>query len=205
VNGDRLRRDELKELHYIAHVDNLHSICSRGLLSHRKAAALAHRSVADPEVQDRRKGKRVPGGLLLHDYANLYMTARNPMLYKLAKHDGYMDELCVVKVSHEVLDLPEVVIADMNAASSYCRFYPAPQGLSDVDSSRVFRHYWTDGDALEQWHCKKAKCAEVLVPGRVEPTYLTGVCVGTSAAKAAVEAQSASLRLVKDPELFFES
>jgi hypothetical protein len=199
-----MQREELKELHYITHLDNVSSIKERGLLCHRQASKIAHLSVADPGVQDRRKGKRVPGGLLLHDYANLYMTARNPMLYKVAIYDGRVDELCVIQVSDKILDLPEVVVTDMNAASPYCRFYPAPEGLAEVDSDRVFRHYWTDGDALEQWHCKKAKCAEVLAPESIDSSLLRGVRVGTRAAEVAVSAQEHSLPLTKDPELFFK-
>lgn len=198
-----MHRDELKELHYITHVANVASICQRGLLCHRRAAKVDHRSVADLEIQDRRRGKRVPGGLLLHDYANLYMTARNPMLNRVAIHEGHIDELCVIQISTDVLDLPEVVVTDMNAASPYCRFYPAPEGLAHVDSDRVFRRYWTDGDALEQSYCKKVKCAEVLDPSRVEPDRLIGVRVGTDAAGAMIEAQESWLTLSKDPELFF--
>lgn len=33
------------------------------------------------EAQERRDRKQVPGGLRLHQYANLYFHARNPMLY----------------------------------------------------------------------------------------------------------------------------
>jgi ssDNA thymidine ADP-ribosyltransferase, DarT len=198
-----VERDELGELHYITHVDNLESICRRGILSHRLARRIKHRSVADPEVQDRRKGKRVPGGLLLHDYANLYMTARNPMLYKTARAEERADELCVLQISPAVLDLPEVVVSDMNAASPYARFYAADEGLDHVDSDRVFRHYWTDGDLRERELCKKAKCAEVLVPMSVAPEHLIGVCVGTKQASASVNALQHDLPLGEDPEFFF--
>ncbi len=196
-------RKELKELHYIAHVSNVPSICAVGLLSHRRAKRITHESVADPEVQDRRKGKRVPGGMLLHDYANLYMTARNPMLYKLARVQELADELCVLRVSDDVLDLPGVVVSDMNAAAAYCRFYAAGKGLEHVDAGRVFRHYWTDGDAIEREQCKKAKCAEVLIPNLVEPSFLTGIYVGTDAAQSALKARVGDLEITKDTEIFF--
>lgn len=198
-----MRREEIGELHYIAHVENVPSICSYGLVSHRRAGRLTHRSVADPQVQDRRAGKRVPGGLLLHDYVNLYMTARNPMLYKLARADGLADELCVVQVSTDVLDRARTVVTDMNAAAAYCRFYGAADGLDHVDGDRVFRHYWTDGDALEQEQCKKAKCAEVLVPGEVEPSLIAGIAVGTNVAQATVIQHRTGFPIRLDPELFF--
>ncbi len=81
------------------------------------------------------------------------------MLYKLARGEELADELCVIRVSNAILDLPEVVVSDMNAASPYCRFHAAAEGLEHIDEERVFRHYWTDGDAIEQEQCKKAKCA----------------------------------------------
>jgi hypothetical protein len=196
-----MRRDQLKELHYITHIENIPSIWAKGVLSHRQARKVKHHSVADPEVQHRRRGKPV-GNRLLHDFANLYMTARNPMLYRLAKIDGLADELCVIRVSSEVLDLPDVVISDMNAASGYCRFYPADE-LEHVDAERVFRHYWTDGDAVERDRCKKAKCAEVLVPDRVSPAFLRGIYVGTSTALTKLSRAEEGLDIRKRAEFFF--
>jgi ssDNA thymidine ADP-ribosyltransferase, DarT len=197
-----LDRHELDELQYIAHVDNVPSICSRGLLSHRKAAAIGHRSVADPGVQDRRKGKPVPGGLPLHDYANLYVTARNPMLFKKIE-DGLLEQLCVVRISTAVLDLEDVVITDRNAAAFGCRFKPALEGLADVDAELITRTYWNDGDTLEQERCWNAKFTEILVPHLVEPHYLTGVYVGTNAARSALQANGVPLTIARDSELFF--
>jgi hypothetical protein len=197
-----MEREQLEELHYITHVDNVASICAVGLLSHRRARRVKHRSVADREVQDRRKRKPV-GKRLLHDFVNLYMTARNPMLYRLAKVENLADELCVMRVSDQVIELPEVVVSDMNAASPYCRFYGAEE-LEHVDAARVFRHYWTDGDAVERYECKKAKCAEVLVPETVAPEFLTGIYVGTSVARRRLAESGGALEVTEDAELFFD-
>jgi len=169
----------------------------------RLPALWQHRSVADPDIQDRRQRKRVPGGLFLHGYANLYMTARNPMLYLRARVDGLADELCVVRVAEAVLDLPDVVVTDMNAASPYCRFYAVAEGLEQVDAGRVFRRYWTDGDILEQERCKKAKCAEVLVPERVEPAHIEGIYAGTKAAQKTMGSLAPNFEITLNSELFF--
>jgi hypothetical protein len=123
------------------------------------------------------------------------------MLYRLARVEDMADELCVLQVSDEVVDLPEVVVSDMNAASPYCRFY-GPAELENVDANRVFRHYWTDGDAVEQYHCKKAKCAEILVPEKVAPAYFKGIYVGTNAARNQAAAAT-DLEIKKNAELFF--
>lgn len=102
------------ELHCIMPIANVASVMSHGILSYERASRLQHRSVAMQPVQDRRDQTRVPQGLRLHQYANPYFHARNPMLFKR------LDEaaaLCVLAVSTEVLSLPGTVITDCNAAS----------------------------------------------------------------------------------------
>lgn len=90
---------------------NVASVLAHGLLSYERATRLPHHSVALQQVQDRRDHKHVPGGLKLHQYANLYFHARNPMLYKRLPE---ANALCVLRVSTEVLGLPGAVISDQN-------------------------------------------------------------------------------------------
>lgn len=68
----------LTELHCIMPMDNVASVLLHGILSYERAARLPHHSVALQPVQDRRDKKHVPGGLKLHQYANLYFHARKP-------------------------------------------------------------------------------------------------------------------------------
>jgi hypothetical protein len=77
-----VNRSDITELHFITAIENLTSILEHGILSNRRAGRLPHRSVAMAEVQNRRRDKRIPGAGLLHDYANLYFDAHNPMLSK---------------------------------------------------------------------------------------------------------------------------
>jgi hypothetical protein len=70
-----MKREDLLELHYITPIDNVLSILRSGILSHRLAAQVAHKSVAMAEIQDRRKKVVVPNGMPLHEYANLYIAA----------------------------------------------------------------------------------------------------------------------------------
>ena len=49
-----MRRDELEELHYITPLENLPSIMKHGILSHRQAEKISHKSVAMTEIQKRR-------------------------------------------------------------------------------------------------------------------------------------------------------
>jgi hypothetical protein len=112
-----MRKEELDELHYITPLANVSSILSRGILSHNLASKVPHESVAMQEVQDRRVNKRVPGagGRTLHDYANVSICARNPMLFK--RRDIHT-ELCVLRINIAVLDLDGVIVTDRNAAAT---------------------------------------------------------------------------------------
>jgi ssDNA thymidine ADP-ribosyltransferase, DarT len=109
-----VKRDELRELHYITPTKNVSSIIERGILSHRRAQVVDHVSVAMAEIQDRRRLKRFKGGRPLHEYANLYICARNPMLFKRKDHHA---DLCVLRVDVTVIDISDVIITDQNAVS----------------------------------------------------------------------------------------
>ena len=106
---------DLTELHYITPIANVPSILKLGILSNREIARrrVKASSIALPGVQERRDSKVVPGAKPLHEYVNLYICARNPMMYlRRAQHQ----DLCVLQISPAVLDLPNIVIADGNAA-----------------------------------------------------------------------------------------
>lgn len=105
-------------------IANIPSVMAHGIVCHEGTAKVEHKSVAMEEVQDKRAGRRVPGGLRLHQYANLYFHARNPMLYK-RKH--LADELCGLRVSTDVLRLEGVVITDQNASSDWVLFLSPAQ------------------------------------------------------------------------------
>src|SRR5680860_222357 len=98
----------IPELHYIAPISNLESILKLGILSHNQARTIRHASVANPEVNQRRATRRLSSGSTVHDYANLYFNARNPMLSVLLK--GKSEPLCVVRVRSRVLRLEGVII-----------------------------------------------------------------------------------------------
>lgn len=196
-----MKRDELTELHYITPIVNVPSILKIGILSHNSAKRIEHTSVAMHEIQDRRARVTVPGGEKLHDYANLYICARNPMMYK--RKDLYM-EICVLRISPDVIDLPGVVITDGNASSDYVRFSAAPQGLDIVNRDWTFAAYWTDLDLRTEWQKKSAKCAEVLVPDKVAPNYIMGAYVACEEAKELLEVKVKGLTIEINGYLFFK-
>ncbi len=200
-----MKREELAELHYITPIANVPSICIQGILSHKKAKKVEHESAAMQVIQDRRAKVVVPGGRPLHDYVNLYFHARNPMMYvRSANHTS----LCVLRVSIEVLDLPGVVVTDCNASSDYVRFSPAPGGISIVDRDRTFAEDWTyPDDPIEAYRRKSARCAEVLVPDRVDQRYISVVYVSCPESQSVVTQSLAGkvpqAQIVVNGHLFF--
>jgi len=197
-----MKRSDLNELHYIVPIDNVPSIMERGILCNARVQSLNPVSVADPEVQRRRERRRIPGGLPLHAYVNLYLTARNPMLYRRqAQHS----EPCVLRVSTAVLDLPGTVIADGNAAIDYTAFRASPSGLEAVDGGLVFAEYWTDPDHIMAYRRKRVKCAEVLVPEVVASDYIEGIYVSCQEAKEKLLVAGVTLPIEINPHLFFRA
>lgn len=194
-------RGELEELHYITHISNLPSIMSKGILSHRRMKGIPHADVSMPEIQKRRAKKQIPGGQTLHDYVNLYINGRNKMLFKVL--DSHADT-CVLHISTDVLDLPNVVIADRNASSDYVRFAPAPDGLENVDEDLVFAEFWThSGNPIEEMRHGSIICAEVLVPDSVNTDFIMGAYVSGTDTEEEFEATGVTLPVTIDSHLFF--
>jgi hypothetical protein len=191
---------DISELHFIASIADAPSIMEKGILCHRLAQKLAHEDLSMPAVQDRRITRVVPGGRSLHDYANLYIHARNPMLFVRKERHA---EICVFRIRTNVLYLSGAVIADGNAASDYTAFWPAPDGLAKLDRTLVLAEYWTDPDTFAYWNKKRVRCAEVLVPQRVPPEHILGAYVSCDEALASLTAAVPQLAVTVDAHLFF--
>jgi hypothetical protein len=192
--------EEISELHYITPMTNVPSILQLGILSHNRAAKLKHDDISMREIQDVRAKKRVPGGLALHDYANLYFNGRNKMM---AKKRPEHDRLCVVRVSTEALKIPEAVIADQNASSKYALFLPSPLGLQKLNHDEVFVHSWKcpDNQILE-WRLGSLVCAELLVPHVVPPRLILGAYILDGAARTRFTEIEPNLECVVNADIF---
>ncbi len=196
-----MTRDELPELHYITPIGNLSSILDLGILSHRRVRKIAHESVSLPEVQARRARIRVPGGLPLHDYANLYFTARNPMMYRRKEQHA---QVCVLRVSTDVLDLRGVVITDQNAAADFTRFLPSPRGLASINSDEVYARDWRHpGSPTAYYRHRRRKCAEVLVPECIAASHVVGAIASCQATADSIITAASTLPVEVNGDLFF--
>lgn len=196
-----MNRGDVTELHYITAIANVPSILQHGILSNTLAERLEHQSVAMPEIQQIRENKQIPGARSLHEYANLYFDAHNPMLSRCRARNA---EICVVRVDAGVLDQAGVIVTDRNAASGWARFWSVAAGLPKISRDRVLARYWTHrDDPYEEMSHKSEKCAEVLVPDRVEVRLIIGACVANQAAQQAFQQLKTGLSVQIRGELFF--
>ena len=192
----------ITEFQCIMPLENIPSVLKLGILSNERSAKIEHHSVAMEDVQEKRELKHVPGGLKLHQYANLYFHARNPMLYK---RKGEINNLCVLRISTEILQLPGVVFADCNASSPYVRFL-APSQWALLDYEAIYAMDWNRQHANDPYAYrihKARKCAEVLVPHVVETKFFIGAYVVDEAAKSKLQALGFDLAVTIDSEMFF--
>lgn len=191
---------KLAEFQNITPLVNIPSILRHGILSHAQASKLPHHSVALQEVQDKRDQKQIPGGLALHEYANVYFHARNPMM---SRRRNEALSLCVLRVSVEILKIPGAVITDQNAVSKYVKF-SAPDRLKFMDLDYVFAANWKHPEnQIEEWRHSSAKCAEALIPQRIPPDYLLGAYVLNDAVRAEMNTLGFALPIDINADLFF--
>jgi len=190
----------LTEFQNITLLANIPSILQHGIVSYAEAARLPHGSVALQAVQDKRDVKRVPGGFALHEYANVYFHARNPMM-STRRNEAH--RICVLRISTDILSIPGAVITDQNAASKYVRF-SAPDWLRFLNLDYIFARNWKHPDnQIEEWRHSSAKCAEALIPERIPAKFLLGAYVVDATAQHRLQACGFPLPIQIDSDLFF--
>lgn len=196
-----MNRIDIQEFYFITPIANMPSIIQNGIVSNRLAARLPHNSVAMQEVQEKRENKQIPGARKLHEYANLYFDAHNPML---SKRRSQNDEICVLRIDPAVLDIKGAIIADRNAASGWAGFFPSPEGLARINNERVFAKYWTHPtDPYDAMSHKSEKCAELLVPDKVDARFVIGAYVANQAALSCFQKLNIGLPVAIKNDMFF--
>jgi ssDNA thymidine ADP-ribosyltransferase, DarT len=197
-----MTRAELHELGYIVPIATVPSILQHGILSNRRAERIVHDSIALQDVQDLRAKVKVPNGRALHEYVNMYICPRNPMLFK--RKDIHA-RICVIRVSADVIDLPNVVITNSNAGGKYVRFSPAPSGLAIVDRDRTFARNWKHPeDQIDEWRHRSQKMAEVLVPDIVDARYIVGAFVSSGLGEQTLLELAPDVPITINGDLFFQ-
>lgn len=189
-----------KFVYNIMPLSNMDSVLNHGILSYHEAAKLPkHTSIAMDDVQAIRENVNIEGHSL-HDYASMYFSFRNPMMYK---RRFQAENLCVLAIHSLVLDIEGCVVSDQNAASLTVRFYDADIGIEKIDFEKVFADNWMHLNAYETELHRKIKCAEVLVPAQVSYEYIAGACVLNNDAKRRLEDIGFEKDIMVKPSTFF--
>lgn len=189
---------EIEEFHNIVAIDNIPSILTHGLLCHDLACKIDHKDISLNEVQERR-GKSVPGGLALHKYVNLYFHARNPMLY-LRKDE----RICILRINKCLANFDSVVFSDRNAASEYALF-KSQESIDSFDFGKIYAKYWNNDDDIIYFDNKSKKCAEILVPYKIDSTYIIGAYVKNEQDKEELIDKGFAKEIIVNQEMFFGS
>ena len=185
----------------ICHFDNIKSILQNGLLSYYHASSINHVSIANPEIQDRRDKKKVPNGLALHQYVNCFFNPRNSMLYS----NSSFDNIAILCISNKVLDLPGVVVSDKNAAKNTVAFYGAQMGIDKLNFKEIFLSNWDSPDPWEKERLKAILHAEVLVPFKIESSYIKEIRVAKESVKRKLHTLLSNyIRIEVDSYMFFD-
>jgi ssDNA thymidine ADP-ribosyltransferase, DarT len=200
-----LLRSEVGELFYITHVANVGSILATGILSHNLATSRTHISVALNVIQEIRSRIAVSPTRMLHDHANLYLCGRGPMMSYVVHHNRIAD-VCVLRVTSEMLDLQDVVVSDGNASSKWTRFDTPAVGLPGIDVNRLHAEWWTHpGEpVVEKWEHARQKAAEVLVPEFVDRRRIIGAYAPTDGVAEALRAVMGPLDVTVARYPFFD-
>jgi len=204
---EALHKSDIEELHYIAPRSSLPSIMQHGILSHKRAVALAthHEDVSNSQVQFRRDSVLVPradttkGRLALHRHANLYLNAHNPMLFVLVweKVAGRYElkpgvntqfahqELCVLRIHREILERPDVMLSTCNAAVDGVKFF-SPAKEDPLYSPRSA--YCLTAERIPGYEKARGQIrqAEALFPYQIDPSYIGGIFVSCNESLEAV-------------------
>ncbi len=194
-----MNKSDIVELYFITYIENVSSVLKRGILSHNKSRNINFRDISESGVQERRARKKILGiNKSLHDYANLYFDAHNPMLSVRRSENN---EICVLRIDSSVLNIEGVIVTDKNAARE-CWFKPVDEGITLLDKNEVYAEFWLHSDYLEQERLKGIKCAEVLVPDYVHPDYIIGAYVANNTALNKL-CNLPNLNAIIKSELFF--
>ena len=181
-------------------IDNIPSILKYGIMCFDDVQKIQHQSIALSEVQERRDKIVLANGVRLHQYANLYFSYWNPMLYK---RRNQANTICILAISLEVLNLEGCAVSDRNAASPLANFYSPIEGIKILNFNIIHAKSWFSNDLYEHKNNKRIKCAEVLVPRNIPESYIIGAYVVDEEAKMLLLSKGFYKDIYVRPQVFF--
>lgn len=182
-------------------IENIPSVLKNGIMCFNQMKDIGHISIAMSDVQKRRSKVVIPNGLPLHEYANLYFSYNNAMLY-IRKERA--KELCILSLAATVLDIKGCIITDRNAATSLVRFYSPEEGLKQLDFEKIHAQYWNHDDPILQRDHKAVKCAEILIPNSISADYLSGAYVVSDESKSLLLSKGFNIPVYVKPAVFYQ-
>lgn len=177
---------KVKHLHYMAHIENIPSILSRGILCYNKAKKINHIDFASSNTHLRVQKKRSPQvigprGETLHDYVPLHFSTHTPMQWLLTKGSHaekasvLQEDLVFIECNfHSIKTLPGRIFTDGNAASDETKFFVDISDLTKLNWNTINREQ-TRYPKNQKY--KREKMAEFLVPGQIAPQHFTALHV----------------------------
>jgi hypothetical protein len=203
--GKQKKKPEIKSLYYITHIENLPSILSQGVLSHRYVVDhhIEYTAIYDAEIVSTRKAKKTPDGRSLWEFANVYFQPRNPMLFRVIhERDTREKDIVVLSIQPRVLETSGVYITNGNAANNATRFFDYRSGMEAVLEiwSTIRNEWWNSLDGS-----KRKIMAECLVPGAIPPDLIHSVYVADHdvAERARTLLSRWELPVIPEPNMFF--
>jgi O-acetyl-ADP-ribose deacetylase (regulator of RNase III) len=201
--GKRKKKPEIKSLYYITHIENLPSILSQGILSHRYVEDhnIEYKAIYDAEIVSNRKTKTTPDGRSLWEFANVYFQPRNPMLFRVV-HERDLKEIAVLGIQPRVLETSGAYITNGNAANNATEFFDYGSGMEAVSEiwDTIRSEWWNSVDGS-----KRKIMAECLVPGAIPADLIHSVYVANHdvAERARTLLCRPELPIIPEPNMFF--
>ena len=199
-----MQGSNIRELFYITHINNLSSILSLGVYSHKKIedGKVHSTPIYDTNIVTRRGEITTPGGENLWSYANLYFQPRNAIMYRVVHEKGYAN-LAVVGIKTKILNENGVYITDGNAAHDSTLFYPPNKGMNVIKKqwSLIQNQWWNRDDGS-----KRKIMAECLIPNQVNPDNIQAVYVANNATREKAQRilGDSNIPISIQPDMFFQ-
>jgi len=165
--------NNVRELFYITHIDNVDSILKQGIFSHKQIIqkGIPFTPIYDSGIVSRREEISTPNGKTLWDYANLFFNVRNPMLYRV-KCQKDVKDIVVLGVSPIVLSIPNIFVTDGNAACDVTSIIKPTEKQIKTILKQTDKIFWNNYDGS-----KRRIMAECLIPDKIPSAYIKSIYV----------------------------
>ena len=197
--------EKIKQLFYITHIDNVASILKHGVMSHKtiEESKIPFTKIYDASIVSSRQHRKTPDGKSLWEYANIYLQARNPMLYRVLCEKNASD-IVVFGIDRTIMTTPCSFFSAGNAASMLSEIVPIRESgkAFKVVKNDIESQWWKDEDGS-----KRKIMAECLIPNLIPPDHIRTIYVSNNTNADKVKAITTGLKIdvIPEPKLFFEN